>query len=137
MNYIGYDFNNDKIIEMDLFRYILLAGLSKLPMYIIIIAFCIFIGTVNNHTSMSMLVTLIIFIIGSKVLPEWSKVETLSVITRYFITNNWDFSVYLFGQVSDISGVNIYSSLLLYAIYLFILLYMSIHRFNKKEINNV
>lgn len=137
LNYIGYDFNNDKIIEMDLVRYILLAGLSKLPMYIIIIAFCIFIGTVNNHTSMSMLVTLIIFIIGSKVLPEWSKVETLSVITRYFITNNWDFSVYLFGQVSDISGVNIYSSLLLYAIYLFILLYMSIHRFNKKEINNV
>lgn len=137
LNYIGYDFNNDKIIEMDLFKYILLVGLLKLPMYIIIIAFCIFIGTVNNHTSMSMIVTLIIFLIGSKVLTEWSKVESLSVITRYFITNNWDFSVYLLGQVSDIAGVNIYSSSILYIIYLFVLLYMSIHRFNKKEINNV
>lgn len=137
LNYIGYNFNNDKIINMNLFQYIMMVGISKLPMYISIIAFCILIGTLNNHTSMSMLLTLIIFLIGYKILPEWSKVESLSVITRYFITNNWDFSTYLFGQVSDISGVTIYSSIIIYFIYLFMLLYLAIYKFNRKEIYNV
>ena len=137
LNYIGYNFNNDKIINMNLFQYTMMVGISKLPMYIIIIAFCILIGTLNNHTSMSMTLTLIIFLIGYKILPEWSKVESLSVITRYFITNNWDFSTYLFGQVSDISGVTIYSSIIIYFIYLFMLLYLAIYKFKRKEIYNV
>ena len=136
MNYIGYNFNNDQIIIMNLFQYVIMVGLSKLPMYIMIIAFCLLIGTLNNNTSMSMTLTLIIFLIGYKILPEWSKVETLSIITRYFVTNNWDFSVYLFGQVSDISGVTIYSSIIIYFIHLFMLLYLVIYKFNRKEIYN-
>ena len=136
LDYIGYDFNNDMIININLFQYIMIVGISKLPMYIIIIVFCILIGTLNNHTSMSMILTLIIFLIGYKILPEWSKVESLSIVTRYFITNNWDFSIYLFGQVSDISGVSIFSSIIIYSIYIFILLYLAIYKFNKKEIYN-
>ena len=136
LGYIGYVFNNNKIINMNLFQYIMIIGISKLPMYIMIIAFCMLIGTLNNHTSMSMTLTLIVFLIGYRILPEWSKVESLSVITRYVITNNWDFSTYLFGQVSDISGVNVYRSIVIYFIHLAILLYLSIYKFNKKEIYN-
>lgn len=137
LNFIGFDYNNEQIFTTNLFNYILLVGLSKLSMYIIIITFCIFIGTLNKHTSMSMILTLIIFLVSSTIIAEWSKVETLSLITRYFVTNNWDFSIYLFGQVSDISGVTIYSSIIICLIHLFILLYLSMHCFNKKEINNV
>lgn len=136
LDYIGYDFNNDKIININLLQYITVVGVSKLPMYTIIIAFCILIGTLNKHTSMSMTLTLIIFLIGYKVLPEWSKVESLSSITKYFITNNWDFSTFLFGQVSDISGITIYSSSIICFIYLFIFLYLTIYIFNRKEIYN-
>lgn len=137
INYIGYDYNNQQILIMNLFNYIVLVGLSKLPMYIIIVIFCIFMGVMNNHTSMSMILTLIIFLISSTILAEWSKVDALSVITRFFITSNWDFSIYLFDQVSDISGVTKYGSIIIYSLHLFILLYLSIYHFNKKEINNV
>ncbi len=137
LGYIGYDCNNHQVIVISLFKYIILVGLTKLPMYIMIIAFCIFIGIINNHTSMSMILTLIIFIISSTAIREWSKVESLSIITRFFITNNWDFSIYLFGQVSDISGITLYSSILIYIIYFAVLLYLSIHSLNRKDIVNV
>lgn len=137
LGFIGFDYNNEKIFTTNLFNYILLVGLSKLPMYIIIIAFCIFIGTINIHTSMSIILTLIIFLVSSTILAEWSRVEALSLVTRFFVTTNWDFSIYLFGQVSDISGVTLYTSIIICLIHLFILLYLSIRCFNKKEINNV
>ena len=137
LDYIGYNFNNEQVFTMNLFIYNILVGISKLPMYIIMILFCIFIGVVSNHTSMSMIVTLIIFLISDTVLKEWSKVETLSLITRYFITNNWDFSIYLFGGISNISGVTLISSIFIYIVYMIILLALSIYKLNKKEINNV
>ena len=137
LNYIGYDFNSEQITQLSLLKYIILVGLSKLPMYIIISTFCILMSVINNNQAMSMILTLAIFLCGSIVFTEWSKVEALSLITRYFITNNWDFSKYLFGQISDISGVNKYSSVIIYLIHLFLLLKLSIYKFENKEINNV
>ena len=137
LDYIGYNFNNEQVFTMNLFMYNILFGISKLPMYIIMILFCIFIGVVNNHTSMSMILTLIIFLISDTALKEWSKVEALSLVTRYFITNNWDFSIYLFGGISDISGVTLIGSIVIYIVYMVILLGVAIYKFNRKEIRNV
>ena len=136
LDYIGYDFNNSEIITMSLFKYICIVGFLKFPIYIIIILFCIFMGVINNNQAMTIILTLIIFLIGSVVLTEWSTVEKLSIITRYFITNNWDFSTYLFGQVSNISGITLYSSIINFFFHLALLLYLSINQFNKKEIVN-
>ena len=137
LDYIGYNFKNEQIFTMNLFIYNILVGIGKLPMYIIMILFCIFIGVVSNHTSMSMIVTLIIFLISDTLVKEWSKVETLSLVTRYFITNNWDFSIYLFGGISNISGVTLISSIFIYIVYMVILLGVSIYKFNRKEIHNI
>ena len=69
---------------MNLFSYITLIGLAKLTMYIIIIAFCVFMSVVNNHMAMTMILTLIIFIIGSTPIAEWSKVELLNIAIQKF-----------------------------------------------------
>ena len=135
LEYIGYDFIASKVFTMNLFKFIFLTGIAKLPMYIIITLFCIFIGIINNNTSMSMILTLIIFLISNTLLTEWSKVDALSTIGRFFITNNWDFSTYLFGDTSYISGVTLNSSIVIFLIYLLLLLFLSIYGFNKKEIN--
>ena len=137
LNYIGYDYNNEQIVNINLFSYVLLVAVSKLPIYIIIILFCIFMGVINNYTAMTMILTLIIFLICSTAIAEWSKVEELGNLTKYLITNNWDFSTYLFGQTSEIVGINLGFSIFIYFIYTILLLTMAIYKFNKKEINNV
>ena len=136
LGYIGYNYNTEEVFTMSIFEFIALEGLTKLPMYIIVILFCIFMGTINNNTSMTMILTLIIFMVSSSVLAEWSKVESLSTICRYFITNNWDFSTYLFGNFSEIPGINLELSIVVYAVYFFILIISTMKIFSNKEINN-
>lgn len=136
LNYIGYDYNIEQVVNMNLFSYVILVAASKLPIYIIIILFCIFMGVINNHTAMTMILTLIIFLIFNIVIAEWSKVESLAEKTRFLITNNWDYSTYLFGQTSDINGINFIFSVVIYLIYMILLLIVAIHNFKKKEINN-
>ena len=133
LEYIGCNYNTGELIHMNLFEYVVMVGLSKLPMYIIIIAFCMFMGTLNNHTSMSMILTLIIFLIGYRILPIWSGVDSLNVVARYFVTNNWDFSMYLFGQVSRLNGITLSSSIIVCLIHLSLFLYLTIRKFNRKE----
>ena len=136
LGYIGYDFNTGEVFEINSIQFIVLEGLSKLPIYIIIILFCIFMGTINNNTSMTMILTLIVFIVASSVITEWSKVESLSTVFRYFITNNWDFSTYLLGGFSEIPEINLEFSIAIYAVYFIILYTSSIKIFSNKEINN-
>ncbi len=133
-NYIGYDYINEQVFTMNLFAYILLVGITKIPMYIIVILFCMFIGTFNKNIAMSMILTLIIFLITNTIILEWSKVESLSIITRFFITNNWDFSIYLFGNTSSISGINLGYSIIIYLVYFIILFKIALIKFNKLEI---
>lgn len=136
LGYIGYDYNTEQAFTMNVGQFIILEALAKLPMYVLVILFCIFMGTINNNTSMTMILTLITFIVASSVLAEWSKVESLANIFKYFITNNWDFSTYLFGNFSEIPGINLEFSIVVYAIYFILLIAASIKIFSNKEINN-
>lgn len=136
LDYIGYDYNTEQVFTMNIGQFIILEAIAKLPMYVIVILFCIFMGTINNNTSMTMILTLIIFIVANSVIAEWSKVESLSVISRYFITNNWDFSTYLFGDFSDIPQINLEFSIVVYVVYFMILSISSVKIFSNKEINN-
>lgn len=133
-NYIGYNYNTSQVFILNLFKYIVIVGFTKIFMYLIIIIFCILIGIMNKNIAMSMVLTLIVFLIFDTVMAEWSKVETFSVITRFFITNNWDFSVFLFGNTSNISGITLFTSIITYLIYFIIMFKISLTKFKKLEI---
>ena len=135
--YISFDYNTDQIFTMNLFSYTILAGVTKLPMYTIIVLFCTFMGVINNHTSMNMILTLIIFIVSDTAIAEWSKFEGILFISRILITNNWDFSQYLFGQISPIKGLTPILSGVICLLYGILLLYITIHKFKNKDIVNV
>ena len=134
LDYIGYDYIHEQVFTMNLFAYIILVGITKLPMYIIVILFCVFIGTFNKNIAMSMILTLIAFLFTNTILVEWSKVESLSIVTRFFITNNWDFSIYLFGNTSSISGINLWHSMMIYIIYFILFFKLALMKFNKIEV---
>ena len=136
LNFIGYSYNTEEIVNMNLLGYILLVGVSKLPMYSMIILFCIFMGVINNNTSMTIILTLIMFIISNIIISGWSTIDNVSIIARFFITNNWDYSIYLFGHASEIQGVNLGFSMMVYFIHLLILLKLSVQKFNNKDIIN-
>lgn len=133
-SYVGYDINNNILFNMNLLSYLIISGITKLPEYIIISLFCIFIGIFNKNIAMSMILTLMICIFANTALAEWSKVDALSKITRYFITNNWNFSTYLFGNISSINGINLWHSIVVYFVYFVLLLKITVFKFKKLEV---
>ena len=128
--YIGYNINSQKIFSISLLTYFIINGILKVPEYLIISLFCILIGISNKNITMSMIITLIICLFCNTILVEWSKVDSLASITRFFITNNWDFSIYLFGNISNINGINLWYSVIIYIIYFVLLLKMSLSNAN-------
>ncbi len=136
LEYICYNFNDNQIITMNIFKYLLLVALTKIPIFIIIILFCILIGILSKHTSLALILTLIIFFASNTLIAEWAKVEKFSKVSRYFITMNWDFSKFLFGRISDISGINIAHSLMIYVLHFILLFGLSVYCFNKKDVLN-
>ena len=137
LKYIGYNHYSNKIITMNLISYVTLVGLAKLPMYMIISLFATFLSIIINNISITFILTLIIFIVGNSALSEWSKLDSLATVTRFFITNNWDFSQYLFGQVSDVNGVTLPFSIIIYIIYSVIIFVSAIKIFNRKDVKNI
>ena len=137
LDYIGYDYHHHQVFTMNLFCYLLLVGLAKLPMYVFIITFCILMGIINNNTAMTMILTLIIFILSGTIISEWSKYDGITFISSFFITNNLDFSKYLFGKTSDITGLTPLFSSFIYLAYEISIWGISIHKFIKKDIYNI
>ena len=131
--YIGYDIYNNKVFNISLLSYFIISGITRIFEYLIISLFCIFIGISNKNIAMSMILTLLTFLFVDTALAEWSKVDALSKITRFFITNNWDFSTYLFGNISNINGITLWHSIVIYFIYFVLLLKVTIHKFEKLE----
>ena len=137
LDYIDYNHNKGQIVTVNLLIYILLVGLAKIPMYAIISIFATLMSTIFNNISITLILTLIVFYFGNTVIAEWTRERTIATVTKYFITNNWDFSQYLFGQVSDVYDLSFSFSLIIYTIYLVLVLGILIKVFNKKEIKNV
>lgn len=137
IGYIGYDYNNQEIFRIKLFNYILLKGLTKLPMYIMSAVLCMLIDILNNNTAISMITSIIIFLLGKSIIADFSKIHIISIVSRFFITNNWDFSIYLFGGQSYVDGINLSFSLIIYMIYLLFILKILVVKFKNKEIYNL
>lgn len=74
-------------------------------------------GTINNNTAMNIILIIIIYIISISLISEWSKVEEIGTIAKYFVTNNWDFSTYLFGKAPVIENVSLPFSIVVYMVY--------------------
>lgn len=132
---IIYNFNSNMIETYNIFYYLFLQLLAKIPMFIIIITFVFFISIITLNSVVTTILGLGLYLITPIVneLIINSKLLFLNLI----IFPHLDFTQYLFGMVSR----NIYGSIntsiivvLLYFVVFFILSYVV---FDEKDIKNM
>ncbi len=136
IDYIGYNYTSDSVFTLNLFVYLLLLLLCKLPMYFIIVTFCIFMSVINKHSIMAMILTLSIFLIRTDI-ERYSRFPVFTPIAKYFITNNWDLSIFLFGRIPDFNVLTLPFSIFVCLIYEILLLIIAIRHFSKRDIYNI
>ncbi len=135
MNVVQFDFTTNSIITLNIFAYLGLIFICKLPIFILIGTLAFALSTLFLNSPLAVALPILGYM-GSDVINmiaisyKWDWV-------KYFVTPNWDLSQYLFGGTPMFSGISIEFSITICAIYFVIMLAASIISFKKRNIKNV
>lgn len=135
MNVVQFDFTTNSIITLNIFAYLGLIFICKLPIFILIGTLAFALSTLFLNSPLAVALPILGYM-GSDMINmiaisyKWDWV-------KYFVTPNWDLSQYLFGGTPMFSGTSIEFSITICAIYFAIMLVASIVSFKKRNIKNV
>lgn len=135
MNVVQFDFTTNSIITLNIFAYLGLIFICKLPIFILIGTLAFALSTLFLNSPLAVALPILGYM-GSDMINmiaisyKWDWV-------KYFVTPNWDLSQYLFGGTPMFSGTSIEFSITIFAIYFAIMLVASIVSFKKRNIKNV
>lgn len=135
MGVVSYDFVHEKLIIINIFMYMLLRILVKLPMLVIVITISFLLGIILNSVIGAFSITMILYTF-SEVINSMAIEYNLKFM-KYFITLNWNFKDYLFGGLSTYKYLDLKNSILIFLIYVIMLLGAMFISFNKKNIKNI
>lgn len=135
MNVVQFDFTTNSIVTLNIFAYLGLIFICKLPIFILIGTLAFALSTLFLNSPLAVALPILGYM-GSDVINmiaisykwDWLK---------YFVTPNWDLSQYLFAGTPMFSGISIEFSITICAIYFVIMLVASIVSFKKRNIKNV
>lgn len=130
-----YNFHTHQIETMSILSYILLTLLAKLPMYLLLMTLAFACSTILNNTAISIVLPLLGYM-GSTLLNELANSFHIKAIL-YFVTPNWDFTQYLFGNLPAFEGLHPAFSITVCLVYFFIMMVTAITVFQKRNIKNV
>lgn len=125
-----YNVTTNSIEALSVFKYFFLYFLANLPKIIIIATFAFGCSTIFKNSMFSVAGTFI-FIIAESFLELIDN-----KIMDYFLTNNWNISVYLFGGTSPY-GLTLGFSLLICFTYLILMLLATVLVFTNEDIKNI
>jgi len=130
-----YNFNNSVVETYNVFHYLLIVILSKMPMIILIISIVLLISVITLNNALSTVFGIILYIATPIVssIAIYSKIYFLNLL----ILPHWDFSKYLFGMISENNNINLKMSIILVIIYLIVSIIPSFIIFNRKDIKNI
>ena len=95
---IQYNFNNQSVMELNVFSNILILLLAKIPMYILVLSITFAISTISGNTQIS-----IIFGILAYLSKNMIYINENVKFFRYLLPANWDFTRYLYGNLPEVS----------------------------------
>ena len=135
MNVVQFDFTTNSIITLNIFAYLGLIFICKLPIFILIGTLAFALSTLFLNSPLAVALPILGYM-GSDMINmiaisyKWDWV-------KYFVTPNWDLSQYLFGGTPMFSGISVEFSITICAIYFVIMIVASIVSFKKRNIKNV
>ncbi len=132
---IVYNFGTNSVEAINLFGYVALIGICKLPIYILLTTLAFACSTIFTNTALAVAVPFLGYI-GSSIINQLALLYNFKQII-YFVTPNWDLTYYLFGGSPLFKGLTAPFSLIICVIYLLIMLVISLVVFKKRDIKNI
>ena len=135
MPVLVFDFNKMDLVCYNVFLYMIIRIIAKMPFLLILITITCFIAVVTCNILVSITMPLMLYMFTPS-LVYFIKEYKLEVL-KYLVNINWNIEYYLFGMISEVSFINLEFSLLILGIYFISLIVIMFVIFKKKDIKNI
>lgn len=128
-----YDFTINSLKEYNVFIYMIKRIVYNLPKLLMILTISFTIGGIFLNSILSSITSFSLYIFSDTIINYLSKYG----ITKYLLFNNWDFLIYINGNISKYFNINIYFSVIIYFIYFLLIFFWLFVIFKKRDIKNI
>ena len=132
---VVYNFNSHSIETYNIFVYIALIALNKLPIYLLLGTLAFALSCLFGHTVLAVVLP-IIGNVGSSIINQLASYYSLKPLA-IFPTLNWDFTQFLFGKMPEYEFTSRGFASVVCITYLAIMIVAAWIAFRKREIKNI
>lgn len=132
---IEYNFNTNTLESINVIVYLFTSILEKLPIIILLATLSFAFSTIFTNSAVAIALPLLGYM-GSDVINLLATKFNVQFL-KFFVTLNWDFSQYSFGQLPLMEGLTIQFSSIICFIYLLVMIVPTFIIFKKKNIKNI
>lgn len=132
---VAYNFNTNTIQEMNIFANLGLQTLTQLPMIILLATLAFAISTIFSNSTLAITISLLGYM-SSSIINQLAIGYDLQFL-KYFVTMNWDLSMYLYGGLPYMEGMSMLLSILICVVYFLIMMIPTFIVFKKRNIKNI
>ncbi len=132
---VAYNFNTDTMEEMNIFANLGVQTLTQLPMIILLATLAFAISTLFSNSTLAITISLLGFMSAS-IINQLAIGYDLQFM-KYFVTMNWDLSIYANGALPYMEGMNMTLSIIICVVYFLIMMIPTFIVFKKRNIKNI
>jgi len=130
-----YNYTTSTVESIHILKFLFFNVLAVLPQLVLLTTLAFSLSTIFINTSIATVLT-IVGAFGSNIINTIAQLAEIEIL-KFFVTLNWDWSVYLFGGTSPYKGITFPFSIIICIIYLLIMLFVTFIIFKKRNIKNV
>ena len=130
-----YNFTTQKVMEIGIFKYVIDSILANIPRFILLTTLAFTVSTIFNNTPLGIILPIVGYIGGSII--NLVIIEFKLKFLNYFVTQHWDLTSYLYGNIGPYENSNVVISIIICIVYFAIMIIPTFIIFNKKNIKNI
>lgn len=132
---VEYSFNSNSLVSYNIFYYVFIIALHKLPMFILLTTLAFAISAIFVNNAISIVIPILGNMAGAiinEILIQFSVKQL-----KFFPTLNWDLTEFLFGKLPSYEYTNFKFAIMISVMYLVIMLVSAFVAFQKRQIKNI
>lgn len=132
---LQYNFVTQSLESMNIFAYLGIEILTQLPKLVLLATLAFACSTLFTNSAVAIAIPLLGYMSADMInlLVIQYKVEFM----KFFVSLNWDFKEYLFGNLPNMEGLTLGFSMVICALYFVVMLIPTFVVFQKKNIKNI
>ena len=132
---VAYNFNTNTMEEMNIFANLGVQTLTQLLMIILLATLAFAISTIFTNSTLAITISLLGYMSAS-IINQLAIGYNLQFM-KYFVTMNWDLSMYANGALPYMEGMNMTMSVIICIVYFLIMMIPTFIVFKKRNIKNI